>query len=148
VFTIIQDTREKHPWSFASDHPVIKSKLDVGDYSVEGLEYILCIERKKSVNEFANNIVDDRFTRELDRMDAYKYKFLVFEFSIDDILKYPIGSDIPKKLWSKLRVNGKYMMMYISNLQVKRNIHVIFAGDSDNATYTAYNIMKRVYENN
>ena len=44
---IIVDTREQQPWDFEF-HETAKAKLDTGDYSVEGLENILCIERKKA----------------------------------------------------------------------------------------------------
>ena len=37
-------------------------------------------------------------------------------------------------------------MMRLSEIQVKYNIHVVFAGDRDNASYLVTNIMKRVYE--
>ena len=56
---IIVDTREQQPWSFDFNEIAV-AKLDTGDYSVAGLEEILCIERKKSVSEIANNIVDKR----------------------------------------------------------------------------------------
>ena len=54
-FTIIIDTREQQPWSF-EDYVVANKKLDTGDYSIEGLQDVFAIERKKSINEIANNI--------------------------------------------------------------------------------------------
>ena len=53
-FTIIIDTREQQPWTF-EHYTTANRKLDTGDYSVEGLENLLAIERKKSINEIANN---------------------------------------------------------------------------------------------
>ena len=104
-FIVIRDTREKDGWYFKeSDYceGMVNQKLDTGDYSIQGLEDVLCIERKASVAEIANNIVDDRFTRELDRMSEFKYKFLILEFGVEDILSFPVGSDIPKKSWNKI----------------------------------------------
>ena len=57
---IIVDTREQQPWSFDFNEIAV-AKLDTGDYSVAGLEEVLCIERKKSVSEIANNIVEKRY---------------------------------------------------------------------------------------
>ena len=74
-FTIIIDTREQQPWTF-NNHTVANRKLDTGDYSIEGLENILCIERKKSASEFANNIVESRFKDVLMRMNQLKYSFI------------------------------------------------------------------------
>ena len=84
-FLVVKDTREKDGWYFKeSDYcqGMIDQKLDTGDYSVQGLEDVLCIERKGSVSEIANNIVDKRFDRELDRMKEFKYKFLILELQI------------------------------------------------------------------
>ena len=49
-FNIIVDTREQKPWDFNDNFNTTKAKLDTGDYSIEGLEHILCIERKCSPN--------------------------------------------------------------------------------------------------
>jgi len=51
-FTIIVDTREQTPWTF-DNYVVASQKLDTGDYSIQGLEHIFTIERKKSVSEIA-----------------------------------------------------------------------------------------------
>ena len=79
-FTIIIDTREQQPWTF-NNHTVANRKLDTGDYSIEGLENILCIERKKSASEFANNIVESRFKDVLMRMNQLKYSFIKLKYS-------------------------------------------------------------------
>lgn len=61
---IIVDTREQQPWEF--DHPTVIQKLDVGDYSVVGLEKIVSIERKR-FSEFYSCLTNDRerFEREI-----------------------------------------------------------------------------------
>lgn len=144
-FTIIIDTREQIPWEFGL-HTTSKRKLDTGDYSIEGLENIFAIERKKSVSEIANNITEDRFKDVLNRMQSLKYKFMLFEFDLDDVYNYPIGSDIPKKMWDKLRISSKYILKYLSNIQVQYNIHIIYCGCSENAEKMAVSLMKRIYE--
>ena len=147
-FTAIVDTREKDPWMLRSasiGERTIK-KLDTGDYSIEGLESILCIERKKSVAEFAANSTEKRFKDELNRMLPFKYRFIILEFSISQIIDYPVGSNIPKSRWSNIGIRGPYIMKFISEIQVNYGINVIFAGSTENAEYTAVNIMKRVYE--
>jgi len=147
-FTAIVDTREKEPWSLASASidATLVEKLDTGDYSIQGLESILCIERKRSVSEVAMNLSEVRFKNELNRMLTYKYRFLVLEFNIQDILDYPVGSAIPRAKWKILKIKGPYIMMCLSQFQVKYGIHVIFAGNSANAEYLVTNIMKRVYD--
>lgn len=47
-FTIIIDTREQQPWEF-EHYSTASRKLDTGDYSIEGLENLFTIERKKAL---------------------------------------------------------------------------------------------------
>lgn len=143
-FTIIIDTREQQPWSF--DHyTVANKKLDAGDYSIEGLEEVLSIERKKSVNEIANNIVESRFKDAIARLAQHKYSFLLLEFDIGDVLQYPIGSSLPKRLWDKVKIKPAFIMKHILDWQVKHDIKVIFCGNSSDAEKVAEYILKKVH---
>lgn len=144
-FTIIVDTREQMPWEFGF-HTTSRRKLDTGDYSIEGMEHLLCIERKRSVSEIANNITEKRFKDVLDRMNQIPHSFILLEFDLEDVYQFPIGSDIPKKLWDKMRITNKYILKYLTSIQLNYNIHIIYCGDSDNAEKMAVQLMKRVYE--
>ena len=143
---IIVDTREQQPWSFDFNEIAV-AKLDTGDYSVAGLEEVLCIERKKSVSEIANNIVEKRYKDWTKRMSKYKYKFLMLEFDLDDVYRYPRIPDVPKKLWEKIKVSPKFIIKCLIELQVYYNIQVVFCGDHGNAERLALSIMKKVYQN-
>lgn len=144
-FHIIVDTREQQPWEFEN---MVKSvsKLDTGDYSLKGLEHILCIERKKSVSEVANNITESRFKDVVARMDTFKYAFLLFEFELDDVLAYPVGSNVPKKMWDKLKITPKFILKHLIELQLVHNIKVLFCGSPSSAERMALSIMRKVYE--
>jgi hypothetical protein len=144
-FTIIIDTREQIPWEFGF-HNTAKKKLDTGDYTIEGFENILAIERKKSVSEIATNLSESRFSDVLDRLSKIKHSYMVFEFSLDEVYSFPVGSDIPKKLWDKLRISGNYIIKRLIEIQLKYNIQVVFCGDSDNAEKFSASLMKRIYE--
>lgn len=144
-FTIVVDTREQLPWEF-SEYTVSHTKLDTGDYSIQGLEDILCIERKKGVAEIANNIADDRFQDVINRMKNYKHSFILVECDYDQLMNYPVGSDIPERLWHKMKLSPQFILKYISELHIKYNIHVIFCGCPLWAEKTAVSIMKRIYE--
>jgi ERCC4-type nuclease len=144
-FTIIVDTREQQPWEFGL-HITAKKKLDTGDYSIEGLQHLLAIERKKSVSEIANNISESRFRDVLERLNKIPYKFMLFEFDLEDVYNFPVGSDIPKKLWDKIRISPKYLLKYITEVQLNYGIHVIYCGCAEDAEKMAVSIMKRVYE--
>lgn len=144
-FKIIIDTREQQPWEF-QNCATASRKLDTGDYSVEGYEDILCLERKKSVSEIANNITEKRFIDVINRMKQYKYSFLILEFDLEDILSYPIGSNVPKHMWNKIKISPGFILKHILELQLYHNIKVLFCGCPTNATKIATALMKKVFE--
>jgi ERCC4-type nuclease len=143
-FTIIVDTREQQPWHF-KNYATANHKLDTGDYSVEGLEKIVTIERKKSVNEFANNIVEKRFKDWTSRLSEVEFPFVLLEFSLDDVLRYPVGSNIPKRMWDKIKISPNYIIKNLLELNLHYNINVVFCDNHRNAEHLAEQIFKRVY---
>jgi ERCC4-type nuclease len=144
-FTIIVDTREQIPWEFGF-HDTAKQKLDTGDYSILGFENILAIERKKSVSELATNLSENRFKDVLERLSKIKHPYMIFEFSLDEIYNFPVGSDIPKRLWDKLKISGNYIVKRLIEIQLQYNIQVVFCDDASNAERFCVSLMKRIYE--
>lgn len=144
-FNIIVDTREQLPWEFGF-HTTSRQKLHTGDYTIEGLEDIFVIERKMSVSEIATNITENRFKNVLDRLSKIPHSYMIMEFSIEDIYTFPVGSDIPKRLWDKLRIKGNYIMKVLLEASINHNIHLLFCDDSSNAERTAISLIKRMYE--
>jgi ERCC4-type nuclease len=151
-FKIIRDTREKHgqgwyfdPYVWPCDDFLIK-KLDIGDYSIFGLEEQVVIERKATVAEFARNVVEARFKRELEKLSYIPNRYIILEFPWHKIEMYPEGSDIPKKKWSSIRVRGKYMLKCINTYRIGYGIHVIACENSTFAQQTAFDILRQVHE--
>lgn len=145
-FTILIDTREQKPWAF-KHYTTASQKLDTGDYSIKKYEDLLCIERKHSISEFVGNMSEKRFKDVLIRMQKYKYSFIIMEFSFDDVLNFPIGSDIPKKVWDKIKISSAYIIKYLTEIQVQYNVHILFCGSPVGAEKMAVSIMRRVIEN-
>lgn len=143
-FTIIVDTREQQPWSF-DNYSIANRKLDTGDYSVEGLETLLAIERKKSINEIANNIIEPRFKDVIERLSKIKHSYILLEFDLENVLSYPIGSTLPKKMWDKVKISPSFIMKHILEWQMYHNIKVVFCGCPSNAEQMAEFIMNKVY---
>ena len=143
-FTIIVDTREQQPWDF-ENYTKAHKKLDTGDYSIEGLEHLLTIERKKSSSEFATNIVESRFKDVVMRLSQFKYSFLLLEFDLEDLLIYPIGSTVPKRMWDKVKITPSFLIKNIIELQLNHNIKVIFCGSAANAEKIAEFIFKKIH---
>lgn len=149
-FTVVRDTREKDAFGywFPEDDQcdgTIEKKLDTGDYSLLGYENLICIERKRTTGELAGNVTEARFERELERMASFKYRFVVCEFSLEDVRYFPQGSGIPKDKWPKLRVTAKFLMRRIVDIQMA-NIGVVFLGSEMYCrNYVGY-VLRRVFE--
>lgn len=122
---IIVDTREQKPWDFEL-HETTRAKLDVGDYSLEGMEHLICIERKASLVDFAQSIISERFERELRRM-THKYRYLILDFDFDDMIRYP--DTLPGfKNKDKIKITGKFLMRRLFELQLKYKFVPLFVG--------------------
>ena len=154
-YTVIKDTREQDGYTFTAfsgryhkcDGMIVR-KLDTGDYSLEGLEDKVCIERKASVSELAINLGKDkhRFMAEVERMKEFPHKFLVLEFSLTDVMNFPEGSDIPEEKWSSLVITNKYILKMLVELQMYDDVHVIFCDSRANAKWMVSSILKRINE--
>lgn len=144
-FTIIVDTREQTPWEF-DNYTTANQKLDTGDYSIQGLENVFAIERKRTVSEIANNITESRFKDVLERLQKFQHKFILLEFTLNNVLDYPIGSTVPKRMWHTLKITSKYILKYLTEINIKYGIHTIYCGNRENAEEVALCIMKRMVE--
>jgi ERCC4-type nuclease len=142
---IIQDTREKKPWEFDQDwiDDVIVQKLDYGDYSLYGYERSLCIERKRNTAEIANNMIAARFTKLLNNISNFQYPFLICEFSISDIVNFPIGSGLPKRVMHRTKVSAGWMLSFMSKISIDYGINIIYAGNRHYAQIYAAALMKK-----
>jgi len=85
-FRIVIDTREQAPWGF--DCPTVRRKLDAGDYSVDGLEGAVAVERK-SLKDFVSTVFHSfkRFHREMERLATYEAACVVVEADLDAVLR-------------------------------------------------------------
>lgn len=129
-FVAVRDTQEKKGWFFEEDKDCAGTSLislKTGDYTILGLENLLCIERKRTTGEIATNVCEERFSKELDRMANYKYRFIVMEFDIRDVYSFPANSRIPTDKWSNLKVTSNFLAKKLTEYQLA-GISCIFAG--------------------
>jgi ERCC4-type nuclease len=86
TFRIVVDTREKEAYSFSC--PVLPCKLQAGDYSVEGFESRLAVERKSLV-DFTHTVIHEfsRFAAELTKLSAMDAACIVVEADLDAVLR-------------------------------------------------------------
>ena len=83
---IIVDTRENTPWTFPPDIETVPGSLPTGDYTVEGMESHVCLERK-TVADLVGCFTTGRarFKKELARMRAYPLAAVVVEGSLQQL---------------------------------------------------------------
>jgi|APGre2960657404_1045060.scaffolds.fasta_scaffold06905_2 ERCC4-type nuclease len=147
---LIIDTREKTPWSFENDkdfESVVFEKLDVGDYAIKEIVDLCVIERKATVDELFNNFTKDkeRIYAEIDRMKNYKYRFIVIEQDLSQILdhqNYYINKAFGARRNPRMPV--AVVASNLTQIMLEHNVHVIFAGK--NARSITKAILLRLYE--
>ena len=87
---VLIDTREKLPFDFERFPNWIaeekRHKLKAGDYSVEGMEKILALERK-TLSDLITTLMQDRprFFRLCEQLAKYRWRALLVEASYEDI---------------------------------------------------------------
>ena len=94
--TIIADTREQLPYAFENRWAAtVRRALPAGDYSVEGWETSVAVERK-TLEDFVHSVIRDRerFKKELAKLSEYPHACVVVEASLTDVLlvRYPSGA--------------------------------------------------------
>lgn len=87
--TIIIDTREQEPYSFDPRlASAVRRALPAGDYSVEGLEGAVAVERK-TLDDFVSTVIHsrERFLEELRKLGTHRAACVVVEANIVDVLQ-------------------------------------------------------------
>jgi DNA excision repair protein ERCC-4 len=117
-FVVLIDTREQKPWKL--EHPSVRKCLDAGDYSLEGYEHKIRVERKGSANEFASNVGKDwpRFQDALRKLQRYPHRCIVCEFEMRDIFQ---------ENW-RGRMTVDAVLGRLSEITLEMQIPVVFAG--------------------
>lgn len=81
---VVVDTREQLPLALPNSR---RGTLRVGDYSLEGMEEVVAVERKSLADLFGCiGRERERFERELEKLAKLPYPALVIEANMADIL--------------------------------------------------------------
>lgn len=147
---LIVDTREKTPWDFDDDEAfeeVVYRKLDAGDYSIQGLEDVIVIERKASVDELFNNFTKnkERIYAEFERLKDHPFKVILIEESCDDVLN-PSTYYVNRKRINKQspKMPPAVVASNLTTLMLEHGAHIIFAGSK--GCSMARGILLKAYE--
>ena len=123
---IVIDTREQRPYTFSDTRVggVVHAALPAGDYSVQGCEMQIAVERK-SLADYISTVVhaQERFGRELALLKTYPRAWIVVEGSLDEVLLGRYDS----------RVTPQSLLAMTASLMTRYAIPVLFAGDRPSA---------------
>lgn len=125
--TILFDDREKKPWKNISPQifNMKRKRLHVGDYTIEGYENIVAIEKKNGLAELIQNISGHdrkRFKKCLNNLSKFTIKFIVIEDSLDNL------NERLKELPKYCKIDKASVLYWISAILVIYKIPVIFVG--------------------
>ena len=134
---IIVDSREQEPYEFDPEIVSIKHKaLAVGDYSLDGFENRVCIERK-SLQDYMQSVIKqrDRFLKEINKLSEIQYCCIVVECDLSDIMgkRYRSG------------VHPNSVLGATLSLMVDHRVPVCFCSDRQLARTFTEHYLKRVY---
>ncbi len=101
---VLVDTREQQPFALHANHPnwignERRATLKTGDYTVEGMERILALERKNLADLVACIVTyRRRFLASCERLAKFRWKALLIEATYEDIKsgweEFGIPSDV------------------------------------------------------
>ena len=98
---VLVDTREQEPFPLYANHPNLISgerrvALKTGDYTVEGMESLLCLERKNLADLVACTVTyRRRFLAACSRLSRFPWKAIIVEATYEDIKGGLESFDIP-----------------------------------------------------
>jgi ERCC4-type nuclease len=90
---IVIDTREQKPYKLTD---AVKSALKTGDYSIEGYEEEIAIERK-SYSDLYHSLTTakNRFKKQMKRLSKYPYRYLVIDSTVSSVILGHPQCDLP-----------------------------------------------------
>jgi len=137
VFTIVVDTREQTPFDFGPDVPIVAKGLDTGDYSILGLEDLVCLERK-SLDDFLGCVGRhrERFERELHRMRSFRCKAVIIETT---------RARLTAGNW-RGKITPGQALGSIAGWRVRHGIEFIYAGTAAHGADEALRLLTKYHE--
>ncbi len=98
---VLVDTREQMPFPLAENHPnwiggEKRLKLASGDYSIEGMQDVLSLERKSLADAIGSTMAGRaRFIRSCERLAAFRWKAIIIEATYEDMkTAYALNEDL------------------------------------------------------
>jgi ERCC4-type nuclease len=127
------DIREQRPYRFARS---TVAWLPTGDYSLQGHEDRIAIERKTKTDAYSSlGHNRTRFQREWERLAQMDYAAVVIESTLPGFLSPPLFS----------RLNPSSAICTLLAWSVRYGVHVFFAGDRKHGNNVTRQLLNKYY---
>ena len=131
---MVIDSREQCPYRFKN--AVVKG-LKAGDYSIEGFEDRIAVERKSREDAYSSlGTGRARFERELKRLSHYEYAAIVIECDLLSFLEAPPFT----------MMNPKAAINSLISWSVKYKVHIFFASTRRHARAVTYRMLEKFWK--
>lgn len=126
---ILYDDRERKPWVFPMPWPMKRKRLPAGDYTIEGYEDLIAIEKKSGLLELFGNLTGKdrvRFEKALLKLSKVPFNVLVIE---DDYSNYEAEfRQLKHNSKGRCMVNKSSLDCWLSKIAIEYSIPVLFIG--------------------
>lgn len=133
---IVIDNREQRPLDFSrwAEVQTVTGTLNVGDYSLCGMETHVAIERK-SADDLVSSLCHgrNRFEAELVRARGYELFVIVAECSLQDIAEH--------RYTSKMLPHGVLQSLFA--YQCRYGVATLWAGSREGAAYVVKSLLEK-----
>jgi ERCC4-type nuclease len=128
---VVIDDRERTPYAFPD---AVTARLKTGDYSAQGFEQRVAIERKSLVDAYGSiGGGRNRFEREVQRLAELEYGAIVIEATLAGFLEEPPAySDM----------NPRSALLSYLAWSVKYRVPVFFAGDRRHGNAVTWHLLR------
>lgn len=145
IITVYQDDREKDPWSLdylGSGFKLETMRLKTGDYTLKGMEKLVCIEKKSGWKELIGNVSNKanrvRFVKLLRRMEKFPVRIMVVHADPSKImLTHTYGDASPSILYG-----------WFINIVIEYGVTLMPVGPKKRAQPIIRELLKRLVEYN
>jgi len=145
---VTRDDREKKPWLFINKLTEVKVKrLKVGDYSIEGYEDMIAIEKKSGFAELFGDLSGayrPTFVRFLTKLSKVPIKIMVIEEPFTSANIEKCLRVLRKKSHGRIKLNEETIYHWTTAIQIRYNISMWFL-DKRAATIIVPKILNEAY---
>ena len=134
---IVIDSREQREWQFSDAVETVRGTLHTGDYSLQGHESTVTLERK-SLADLVGSVIQDRerFSRELERMASFAFRAVLIESDLSAVRDHLYLS----------KAHPSAVFGSVCCLHADYNVPFIWCHDRPIAARVAERLLRRLHE--